>query len=71
MNKVIHSDNCSRVFKNYDMTCPRCQELANGSKARAGWNDTKLHQEAARSRAIQSHNCQASKCMSVCVAFDW
>lgn len=40
--KTKHSENCSRVFKNYDMTCPRCLELANGAAPRPGWGDRKF-----------------------------
>lgn len=36
--KTRHKDDCKRAFRNYDMTCPRCRELANGAKARKGWN---------------------------------
>ncbi len=35
--KVIHKTDCGRVFKRYDLSCPRCQELAKGEPARAGW----------------------------------
>ena len=37
MNKVIHKEDCRRVFKNYDMTCDRCKELAEGSEPRKAW----------------------------------
>ncbi len=37
MANTKHKEDCERVFKNYDMTCPRCVELANGSPARDGW----------------------------------
>lgn len=35
--KVIHKSACSRVFKNYDASCPRCQELIQGAKPRDAW----------------------------------
>ena len=35
--KTQHRNDCSRVFKNYDHKCPRCQELMSGSGARDGW----------------------------------
>ncbi len=51
-NGTKHSVSCSRVWKNYDMNCPRCIELAGGSKPRSGWNDGKKAAEAQRSAAI-------------------
>ena len=35
--KTKHRNDCSRVFKNYDLKCSRCQELAAGAPAREGW----------------------------------
>ena len=35
--KTKHKDDCRRVFKRYDLACPRCQELSNGAEARQGW----------------------------------
>lgn len=32
-----HNDNCKRVFKKYDLTCPRCIELSQGEAPRQGW----------------------------------
>jgi len=29
-----HSPSCSMAFGRYDMSCPRCQELANGAAPR-------------------------------------
>lgn len=40
--KVMHKENCSRVFKRYDPACPRCQELINGEPARKGWGMTNM-----------------------------
>lgn len=37
ITKVVHKEDCKRVFKNYDMDCPRCVELANGAKPRDAW----------------------------------
>ncbi|MCK9370713.1 hypothetical protein M0R04_12460 [Candidatus Dojkabacteria bacterium] len=37
MNNTKHIINCNRVFKNYDLTCPRCLELSKGATARDGW----------------------------------
>ena len=32
-----HSLSCTRVFKKYDPSCPRCKELIAGAKPREGW----------------------------------
>ena len=40
MTTTKHRADCSRVFKNYDMTCDRCVELSNGLAARPGWTRT-------------------------------
>jgi len=37
ITKVTHTADCTRVFKRYDLSCPRCQELAHGAPARKGW----------------------------------
>jgi len=37
--KTVHKNGCERVFKNYDKSCARCQELAGGSPAREGWGE--------------------------------
>lgn len=71
MEKITHKDDCARVFKNYDLSCPRCQQLASGAKPRLGWNHTKLQQEAMQLRAIRSHNCVVANCGSVCTFGDW
>lgn len=75
--KTTHKENCKRVFKNYDPTCTRCQELATGAKPRAGWNDLKQHQDSMRSRHINEHfvnheqTCEYAKNGLPCVKFDW
>ena len=57
-----HSDTCTRVFKNYDMACPRCQELAQGSKAREGWQksyyENKKRNEAVWYAHLKSQHCE-------------
>lgn len=53
--KVVHSVNCSRVFKNYDISCPRCQELAQGSTARPGWANNRRELDQQRCAAIKRH----------------
>lgn len=52
-----HNDSCTRAFANLSPLgcCPRCDELRNGSPARAGWSDTKKELEVQRSIAIRRH----------------
>jgi hypothetical protein len=52
-----HNDVCTRAFANLSPLgcCPRCDELRNGSKPRAGWNDAKLAQETREREAIRRH----------------
>lgn len=73
--KTKHSDDCGRVFKNYDLNCPRCQELANGSPPRDGWQkgyySRKAAEEAMYLQDIKTHDCQTSNCGIVCTAFEW
>ena len=74
--KVIHKEDCKRVFKNYDKDCPRCQELMNGSPAREGWGRIKKEQEARTLKAISEHYRSyypnGNKCGNiVCTCFDW
>jgi hypothetical protein len=75
MENTKHVDECKRVFGRYDLGCPRCQELANGSKPRSGWQSTyfakRRRDDAARLEAIKNHNCTKSGCGPVCTAFDW
>ena len=71
-----HKEDCGRVFKNYDMTCPRCVELKNGAQPREGWQREyfarKASEEAALTKAIKEHDCAKSNCSIVCcTAFDW
>lgn len=80
MSETKHSNNCQRVFKNYDANCPRCQELINGSKPRDGWQKSyysrKAQQEAQRTADIHEHFAPNGPhargvCGPVCTAFDW
>ena len=75
MNNKKHTSNCSRVFKNYDLNCPRCIELNNGSPARDGWQKeyftNKAKKEQQFNKALKSHNCAKSGCAPICVTFDW
>ena len=69
--KAAHKEDCKRVFKNYDLTCERCQELKNGAAPREGWNDAKDRAYQQFKRALAAHDCVERKCGPVCVAFDW
>lgn len=73
-----HSPTCGRVFSRYDMNCPRCQELAGGSKARSGWGDAKRQQDAQRSQAIAAffapggaYSRMTDIQKHTCTAFEW
>ena len=70
-----HTYDCKRVFKHYDMTCPRCVELSNGAKARDGWQkkyyENKKRNDAIELNAIKNHNCHESNCGPVCTFGDW
>lgn len=50
VTQTKHSDTCSRVFKNYDMQCPRCIELASGSTPRDGWQKSYYERKAQQER---------------------
>ena len=71
-----HLEACTRVFKNYDLTCPRCLELKNGSAARNGWQKAyyarKGREEAYTRNAIRTHFAsEEHKKEIVCTAFDY
>lgn len=70
-----HSYNCIRVFKNYDLNCPRCLELKSGSLPRAGWQQAyfknKIRDEAIRLHQIKTHDCKKNHCGYICTAFEW
>ena len=75
MANTKHKYDCSRVFKNYDMSCPRCIELSAGAKPRGGWQKdyyaNKAREEAQFTASLKSHDCIKSNCGPVCTAFDW
>lgn len=71
MSTTKHTKNCKRAWANYDLTCPRCQELANGASARKGWGWRKKHNEALERRWRKEHDCKKAGCGPVCTAFDW
>ena len=50
-----HREDCGRVFKNYDMACPRCQELSNGSSPRDGWQKSYYEAKARDARIWEAH----------------
>lgn len=69
---TTHHLECTRVWKRYDPACARCQELAAGAAPRAGWDDRARAMEAARLRAIRSHDFTACADRNVvCTCFDW
>lgn len=74
--KTTHRTDCTRVFKRYDPTCPRCQQLADGEAPRSGWGELKRRNEAATSRQIAAHFAPGGPhargaCGQVCTAFEW
>jgi hypothetical protein len=79
-SQTNHKPDCSRVFRNYDASCPRCLELISGSKPREGWQTKyfafRAQQDEQRSRAIEAHFAPGGPhdrrvCGPVCTAFDW
>ena len=52
-----HKDECTRVFKKYDPTCPRCQELIKGSPPREGWQKSYYEQKAREEKRTYSSYC--------------
>lgn len=74
-----HNDSCTRAFANLSPLgcCPRCDELRNGSKPRAGWNDAQIKADAQRSEAMRRHfapggkHDQIIKAGGIDTAFDW
>jgi hypothetical protein len=74
-----HKSDCKRVFKRYDLTCPRCVELSQGAEPRRGWGNSVAYQlRVGRGpaydsfvRELKSHDCKASGCGPICTKFDW
>jgi len=70
-----HRTTCRRVFNRYDAACPRCQELAQGQPARAGWGDFKRLMEAQEAAAVTAHLAserhRTGGCGPVCTFGDW
>jgi hypothetical protein len=74
MAKTKHSVDCQRVFKNYDPSCPRCNELASGSPARKGWYSRKaedIKQAGRISTHFASLEHRTGKCEIVCTWGEW
>ena len=72
MTQTRHITNCKRVFRNYDLGCPRCLELLGGAAPREGWGDRRRQEEAQHLQDIRTHDFAA--CMKknvVCTCFDW
>ena len=74
MSATKHSTTCKRVFANYDLTCPRCVELDNGSPPRAGWG--RALQDDARDRRWMLEHLNSEKhlnggCGPVCTFGEW
>lgn len=41
MAETKHAASCRRVWRRYDLDCPRCRELARGAAPRPGWGQHK------------------------------
>lgn len=74
MEKVKHKADCSRVWKRYDATCPRCVELIAGADPRKGWGSRRVNDER-QSVEIQKHFTSprhlSGECGLVCTYGDW
>lgn len=73
--KTVHKPDCSRVFKRYDINCPRCAELAAGSEPRKGWGNRRKELDQQRCADIRQHFSSeahlSGKCGPVCTFGDW
>lgn len=63
----LHIQGCKRAFSNYDMSCARCVELANGAKAQV----RKETESERMCREIKAHDCKARGCGIVCTFGQW
>ncbi len=68
---VQHKSDCNRVFKRYDLSCPRCKELAQGAAPKPGYSDFRKRQEKVQLDAIRNHDCRKSNCGPVCTFGEW
>ena len=65
-----HKAGCSRVWRHYDPTCPRCIELSEGATPREGWGQSRTD-EAERIEAIRTHDFAAcARKNIICTCFD-
>lgn len=80
LSATKHKKDCGRIFKKYDRTCPRCQELILGAQARPGWQGPHFAAKADRIRkdidAIREHFAPGGRhdrgeCGPVCTFGDW
>lgn len=65
-----HKATCSMSFGRKDSTCPRCQELLNGSKPRASYHAKYKLDQDRKTLQIKNHVCTAT-CGTVCTAFEY
>lgn len=66
-----HKSDCKMAFGRKDASCPRCQELLQGAKPRAGYGDKKKAEYARWLKELKAHDCKKCNCGPVCTAFDW
>lgn len=70
-----HSNECKMAFGRKDANCPRCQELLNGAKARAGWQSKYYAEQQQQLAAIRahynSHKHLSGACGPVCTFGDY
>ncbi len=72
--QAIHTCTHGGAFGKRDMTCVRCRQLAEGVNVATatGMRIRKAREdEAARTRAIKAHRCDAAGCGPVCTFGDW
>ena len=50
--------------------CPRCDELIAGAEP-IRWASSRRETDEAFTARLRAHNCTASNCGPICVAFDW
>ena len=73
--RVTHSLTCARVFRRYDQSCPRCQELAGGAAPREGWGDRKRRDDLRHAEECRAHftsyEHRSGGCGPVCTFGQW
>lgn len=76
---TMHKGDCQRVWKRYDVTCPRCQELIAGAPARDGWQkeyyERNAREDAREAQAVRDHFTSqkhlSGGCGPVCTFGQW